>query len=204
MDANNNIRTPKQSRSINTKEKIIDAALELLCSKGYYNTTTNEIAKAADVSIGSLYSYFKDKNSVFMEILERYNERLMKALNNFPMNDELYKTDKRKWLYEYMKNLIDAHRSSKDFTKELNLLYYSMPEVAAVLDKQREKVQERTLKFLYMYKDDINVKDYESSSIVLYTFIESIVHKIAFDENETDGEKLLNTAVEMLCSSLLK
>ena len=43
----NDIREPVQKRSIEKKQKIIQAGFELICKKGYYNTNTAEIAKAA-------------------------------------------------------------------------------------------------------------------------------------------------------------
>lgn len=46
---------------VNTKEKILGSALALFCKKGYYQTTTNEIAQRAQGSIGIRYSYFQDK-----------------------------------------------------------------------------------------------------------------------------------------------
>ena len=48
----NEIREPIQKRSIEKKEKIIQAGFELICDKGYYNTNTAEIAKSAGVSTG--------------------------------------------------------------------------------------------------------------------------------------------------------
>lgn len=42
---NSEIREPIQKRSIEKKEKIIQAGFELICEKGYYNTNTAEIAK---------------------------------------------------------------------------------------------------------------------------------------------------------------
>ena len=53
----NNIREPIQKRSIEKKEKIIEAGFDLICEKGYYNTNTAEIAKAAGVSTGIVYQY---------------------------------------------------------------------------------------------------------------------------------------------------
>ena len=58
-----NIRTPQQKRSEETRKRIIAAAERLFSEKGYYNTNSKEIAKAANVSIGSFYSYFKDKKA---------------------------------------------------------------------------------------------------------------------------------------------
>ena len=55
------VREPIQKRSIEKKTKIIKAGLDLFYKKGFYNTNTVEIAKIIGVSIGTVYSYFKDK-----------------------------------------------------------------------------------------------------------------------------------------------
>ena len=67
------VREPKQKRSIEKKNKIIETALILFCEKGFYNTNTAEIAKAAGVSTGIVYNYFTDKKEIFLEAINRYS-----------------------------------------------------------------------------------------------------------------------------------
>ena len=69
---NKEIREPIQKRSIQKKESIISKGFELICQKGYYNTNTAEIAKAAGVSTGIVYQYFKDKHDILIAGLEKY------------------------------------------------------------------------------------------------------------------------------------
>ena len=60
------IRQPIKRTSIDKKQKIIKSGLKSNFSeKGYYNTTTVEIAKIAGVSTGIIYNYFKDKKTYF-------------------------------------------------------------------------------------------------------------------------------------------
>ena len=54
-------RTPSQKRSIAKKNAVVATAKEMFLEKGYVAVNTNEIAKQAGVSVGTLYSYFKDK-----------------------------------------------------------------------------------------------------------------------------------------------
>ena len=75
MVSNGVLREPKQSRSIKMREKILDTAYDIFCKKGYFNTTTNEIAKTAQVSIGSVYFYFKDKEAILLAVQERGEQR---------------------------------------------------------------------------------------------------------------------------------
>jgi len=61
-------RKPVQQRGIQTKDKILKAAERLFSDKGFHKTNTKAIATEAGVATGSVYAYFKDKKSVFLEI----------------------------------------------------------------------------------------------------------------------------------------
>ena len=67
-----NIREPKQKRSIEKKERIIRAGYDLFAKKGYFSTNTAEIAKEAGVSTGIVYGYFHDKRDILLEALDIY------------------------------------------------------------------------------------------------------------------------------------
>ena len=66
------VRKPQQERSIEKKNKIIEAGYELFSEVGYYGTNTAEIAKRAGVSTGIVYGYFQDKRDILICVLEIY------------------------------------------------------------------------------------------------------------------------------------
>lgn len=66
------IREPQQQRSIDKKNRIIEAGYELFANVGYFNTNTSEIAKKAGVSTGIVYGYFRDKRDILIEVLDIY------------------------------------------------------------------------------------------------------------------------------------
>jgi len=60
---------------------ILDAAGELFHAKGVQNTTIDEIAELADVSVGSVYFHFQSKEALYLELTERaldVNEEYMR------------------------------------------------------------------------------------------------------------------------------
>ena len=74
------IRVPKQQRSIEKKQRIKDTAVKLMSEKGYHSTSSNEIAKEADVSIGTFYSYFSDKKALYTELVADIYSVVLKAV----------------------------------------------------------------------------------------------------------------------------
>ena len=68
----NLVREPQQERSIEKKNRIIEAGYQLFSEVGYYGTNTAEIAKRAGVSTGIVYGYFQDKRDILISVLDIY------------------------------------------------------------------------------------------------------------------------------------
>lgn len=73
-------RKPHQARSQERVNRILDVAEALFVAQGYAATTTNEIAKQAQVPIGSLYQFFSDKKAIVQALTVRYNQLLHERL----------------------------------------------------------------------------------------------------------------------------
>ena len=58
-------------------EMILEAAARVFIRRGYASATTNRIAEAAGISVGSLYQYFPSKDAIAVELLRRYRETLI-------------------------------------------------------------------------------------------------------------------------------
>lgn len=61
-------------------ERILDAATRVLTSHGYAQMSTNRVAAAASVSVGSLYRYFADKDEIFETLRIRASEEILQQL----------------------------------------------------------------------------------------------------------------------------
>ena len=64
-------REKKQRRN-----QIVDAAEEVIFSKGLEQATMDEIAEKAELSKGTLYLYFKNKNELYLAITQRGSDIL--------------------------------------------------------------------------------------------------------------------------------
>lgn len=64
-------RTPPQRRNRVTRDAIVDAAERLFIEKGYHGTRVSEVARLADVSIGSIYVHFENKEGLYAALMER-------------------------------------------------------------------------------------------------------------------------------------
>ncbi len=63
-------------KSVKTK-KILDAAVIEIAHRGYYNTTVSQIARRAGVADGTVYLYYKNKESILVSVFERAMDRFI-------------------------------------------------------------------------------------------------------------------------------
>ncbi len=75
-------KVPKQDRSRETVEAILGATALVLKREGYDRASTRRVAETAGVSIGSLYQYFPNKESLVVALYERHLWGLISAFRS--------------------------------------------------------------------------------------------------------------------------
>jgi AcrR family transcriptional regulator len=75
-------KAPRQERSRRTVERILDAAAHVFHEQRYTAATTNDIADEAEVSIGSLYQYFPNKDALLVALTRRHIESATAGLTD--------------------------------------------------------------------------------------------------------------------------
>lgn len=71
-------------RGQKTRQKLLDAGSTVLPERGYHDTRVDDIAAAADVSHGSFYRYFDNKDHLFHVLAEQAALALMEQISAFP------------------------------------------------------------------------------------------------------------------------
>lgn len=68
--------TRRERRIAARKEQILDAAAYVFSRHGYERATTREIAEAADLSEGTLYNYFDNKQELLIGVAKGYADQI--------------------------------------------------------------------------------------------------------------------------------
>jgi len=71
------------------KEEILDAAERLFGTKGFDNTSTNDILEEVGIARGTLYYHFKSKEEILDGVIRRMTERMMAEAGKIVRNREL-------------------------------------------------------------------------------------------------------------------
>lgn len=203
----NKARIPVQKRSIETREKIINAAWTLFAEKGYFKTSAHDLADRAGVATGSFYGYFNNKKEVAIEIIRRfYKEASDKALYNFriQLGDTVAQNldQCRKLVRFIIQSLKESHAINPMLHREVIALINLDEEVRKINHEEEQKVVALIVAFLRQYKQFIRVDDIEAAAILLFRTSDEIIHRIMINKEELEAERLLGELEDMICSYL--
>lgn len=202
---NAEIREPIQKRSIEKKEKIIQAGFDLICQKGYYNTTTSEIAKSAGVSIGILYQYFKDKHDILIDGFKLYSNSIF-----FPM---LQITDKNRnltitnsniscVLKDMVNKFIRNHKISQTAHEEIIAMIHSDKEVAEIYHNSEMEMTNKIVQLLL--ESGIKVDNINEKVHVAIGMIDNLCHEIVYHKHkQLDYDKMIDIVISSICNMII-
>lgn len=71
-----------QERKDIKKKNIICTATKVFAARGYHNTTVKDVVEAADISVGTFYFYFKNKEDLFEKLYDEVTDELYEMLCN--------------------------------------------------------------------------------------------------------------------------
>ena len=197
----NLVREPRQTRSIEKKNKIIEAGYELFSEVGYYGTNTAEIAKRAGVSTGIVYGYFQDKRDILICVLELYINKVFDPF--LKMFDKLSApVDFKEIVPSIIDKAIKTHKNNRKIHEALHSLASSDEAVnaqfIALEDDITLKIGEK-LNNLGIKVENVLEKIHLSMDI-----IQSFSHEYVFDKHEYIDYFVMREMVEKVLIDLFK
>ncbi|MCR4955729.1 MAG: TetR/AcrR family transcriptional regulator [Lachnospiraceae bacterium] len=131
-----------QQRAIETKEKLMNAALELYLERDYHTITVDEVAKKAELSTGIAYRYFKNKKELLLASLEYAVEDI---LNQADTQDvDFLKFVSTYDLANYLLTwYVSTYRDNHEVYEIIEGLKRGDEEIRELYDKLEERTVER-------------------------------------------------------------
>lgn len=178
----NVIREPIQKRSIEKKEKIIKAGFDLICQKGYYNTNTAEIAKAAGVSTGIVYNYFNDKHDILIEGMKKYATNIFFPMFAFDGEIELSQDNLREFISATISTFIKNHKISKIAHEEITAMTHSDEAIAEIYHDSELKLTENFTEILT--KNGFEIENMLEKVHLVISLIDNLCHEIIYHQHD--------------------
>jgi len=164
-------------------EAVLDAVVRVIRREGVDAITTNRIAEAAGVSIGSLYQYFPDKQAIYSALHERHVEDVHRVIERA--------------IAEHATSLVAFTRA---LVEGLADLHASEPELHELVTEQ---VPEGPLGFRRALRKSFErVTSSERALFVLPNVIEAVVHGVAQRPGPIEARFARDHAVEAALTCL--
>ena len=167
----------QEERSQRSRAQILDAALALFSHRGYRATSMREIADRAGVSTGSVYHHFKDKDAIFLSLLDIYWQAIEDP--NFPINRALTTGS-------FPENLEEIGRAARESVAQyrpyVTLIYVDVVEFEGKhIRKFYSEMAGRFERFITAHRDEIKVEgklrpEIHAASAVMFAFRTFLQH----------------------------
>ena len=194
---NSQIREPIQKRSIEKKEKIIECGFELICKEGYHNINTAEIAKAAGVSTGIIYQYFKDKHDILIEGIKRYSDSIfypMLKITDSPFKKEDLKNVLRQMISKFVEN----HKLSQVAHEEITAMAHSDAQIAKIFYESEINMTDK-ISDLLIQNGFSNENIHEKVHTIIH-LIDDLCHEIVYHKHENlNYDSMIDIVIDCIC-----
>lgn len=179
LNATNPRKLALQERSKMTVEAILDATARVLVREGYARTSTNRIATVAGVSIGSLYQYFPNKESLVAALVARHNRKILSLLEN--TMQECTSEDLNSTMRELVRAMIAVYRVDPELHR---ILMEEVPRIGKLAEVEaiRKDMLHLVRYYLEQCKDNIEVQDLDMAAFICATAVEALTHAIVLND----------------------
>jgi len=180
-------KSASQERSRATVEALLDATARVLTKLGYDRASTNRIAAAAGVSVGSLYQYFPNKEALVAALVARHNREMLALLRD--ALKEVASLDLATAIAKLVRAAVDAHRVDPALHRVFDEQVPRMGQLAKI-----EALEGETFRLVRSYlekrRNEISVRDLDSATTILVTTVEALTHQFVIHRPEAPARDL--------------
>lgn len=184
----------------NTRERILDSALNLFSRKGYHDTRMDEIVEESETSKGAIYFHFPSKERLFLALMDQFASLLERRIREAIEQED-----------EGMQRVRAALTACLDtfgkYRLPAKIMLVQAVGLGAIFEKKRLEVNDHFANLIRTYLDeaikvgDIAPVDTEIVSHAWMGAIYSVVIRWVYT-GEPEPERILSTLLPVLLRSV--
>lgn len=193
--AEKSLRTPES-----TRERILDAALDVFSSKGYHDTRLDEIVAESDTSKGSIYFHFPNKERLFLALVEKFADlierRVIEAIEQ--------QTSPMAKVEAALRACLEAFGR---YRRPAKVMLVHAAGLGTVFEEKRLEINERFARLIRVYLDEaVAAGEIEAvdTDVIAYAWMGSIYHVTIrwVYSGDPSPPRIVGTLVPMLLRSV--
>jgi AcrR family transcriptional regulator len=159
-------------------ESILSAAARVFVREGYARASTNRIAAAAGISVGSLYQYFPGKDAIAVALLRRHRARVVETVARHLADIEEASLEVR--VRELFKALLEAQGLDPGLHRVL-IEHVLRTSARAEMIGFEDRLEAVVVEKLRDAREDILATDLELAAFVLVRTVIALTHAAVVD-----------------------
>ena len=184
----------------NTRERILDSALNIFSRKGYHDSKLDEIVQDSGTSKGSIYFHFPNKERLFLALVDQFadllEKRVTEAIAPMPPGMERVRVALETTLATFGK-----------YRRPAKILLVQAVGLGSAFEEKRNEINGRFAQLIQTYlqeaidNGDVEPVDAEMVSVVWMGGIYNIVIQWVYT-GEPEPQRMLDTLVPLLLRSV--
>lgn len=191
-----NLPTPEPK----TRERILDAALNIFSNQGYHDTRLDEIVKEAGTSKGSIYFHFPNKERLFIALVDQFADvierRAVEAIQQAPQG-----------MARVSAALHSVLETFGKYRRPAKILLVQAVGLGSVFEKKRLDVTDRFAALIKRYLDEAVAMGEIApidTEVVAHAWMGAIYNVVIqwVYTGEPDPQRILKTLLPLLLNSV--
>ena len=130
----------KEREKLRHRREILETALNLFSEKSFHDVSMQEIADKSEFSVGTLYNFFENKDSLFSELIRDCAQKIHETLDPKLKGDENEIEKISKYIRAHIQIVNENARTIKMYLLQYpNSFLTIKPEIDPVADAIRDK-----------------------------------------------------------------
>ncbi|BFM07056.1 TetR/AcrR family transcriptional regulator [Halioxenophilus aromaticivorans] len=194
-------KKPRQDRSKNTVNCILEAARKIFSEYGFQETKSEDIAKRAGVGVASLYDYFPNKTAIATALVETVTFDIIDDVRNIFLVNTYESDSFRTGLPIVVERIYENYKNNKDV---LIVLISEVPDLKnSHLYSIERLIHQASQIFLRMYWDEIPINNlHKAHAFINLVFTASIKEYISTRTPELNEDEFLKEITELILTYL--
>jgi AcrR family transcriptional regulator len=194
---------------LSTKEKILKVANEYFSKYGYELTYLDDIAKECSITKPAIYYHFRDKASLYEEILVRHLSKLADLIEQNCNNDEPI-TDLQSYIFTFGHYLVEVPSFAAIFAREIANDAKTMPqdaikELSRTLQKIKTILKDGNAKKIFEYKNPFMIQMMIVTTLCAYITTNNLRKRVASVlQKDNELNPYLPDVIENLSHNIIK
>jgi AcrR family transcriptional regulator len=190
-----------QDRAKGTVDFIIEAATQILNEHGLKGFSTNKIVERAGVSIGTLYQYFPNKESIIQHLIEKIFTNMADDMVAVISKLELNELCLEDAVDRIMDQFLSKHEEKKGFFQQFVISLVSIEHLKFMLNNDQRIVNVIKEKFI-VYQNELKIEDWDRTIFMILYALKGIQFGVMFGEKSISRSDLKKEAKKLILGYL--